>query len=72
MRAHGFGERVVVLEADIYDFFHHCGALAAGVRAPSQTAVLIRWNVNFTAECVRSDVALKIFSWAKSRTSPAY
>lgn len=49
-----------MLGADIYEFFHHCGALAAGIRAPSQTAVLIRWNVNFTAECVRSDVALKI------------
>jgi hypothetical protein len=59
-RAHGFGERVVVPEADIYDFFSPRGALAAGHGAPVKFAVAeLTWSVNFTAECVRFYVALK-------------
>ncbi len=48
-------------------FFHHCGALAAGNRAPVNTAVMeLAGTVNFTAECVCFFVALK-----NSRSSKA-
>ena len=40
MRAHGFGERVVVPEADIYEVLSPRGAEVAGDRAPVKTAVL--------------------------------
>ena len=42
IRAHGFGE-MVVLGADIYEIFSPRGALAAGQRAPVKTAVL--WSM---------------------------
>jgi hypothetical protein len=74
MRAHGFGERVV-LGTDIYEIF--TAALRRLVlRAPVLTLPSheVAGTVNFTAECAcfRCAAAKNRKLHSKSRTSPAY
>ena len=60
MRAHGFGERLV-LGTDIYEIFSPRGALAAGCERLFKTAVdRVAGTVNFTAECACFSSQLKI------------
>ena len=65
MRAHGFGERVVVPVADIYEIFHHCGAPAAGVERLLKCRYRLVETVNFTADCACLFVALQKINGAQ-------